>query len=260
MTWTLILTAIVIFITHVLGTITGFGSVVIAFPFITALLGIYEAKVLLAIVGYPISVYILAKNFRAVDWGQFARIGLGTLAGMPFGIYFFIRFPANILNLAMGLFLVVASLIQLRREFTGGARKREVSGLAYGALLFFGGIIHGAFGTSGPFMVLYAARYLPDKDRFRATLSLLWVVLTVVLFIMDYTFFPFFDRLYATVCGQRPIPADVGHLLWMTPFMLLGLIWGEVLIQRVNARVFRRFVFFVLLITGGTMVVGGIAG
>ena len=42
-------------------------------------------------------------------------------------------------------------------------------------LLFCGGIIQGAFGTGGPFVVIYSSKALPDKKVFRVTLSLLWL-------------------------------------------------------------------------------------
>jgi uncharacterized membrane protein YfcA len=47
-------------------------------------------------------------------------------------------------------------------------------------LLFCGGIIQGAFGSGGPFVVIYAAKAIHDKRVFRVTLSLIWVCMNGV--------------------------------------------------------------------------------
>ena len=109
-------------------------------------------------------------------------------------------------------------------------------------LLPLGGIVHGAFASGGPLVVLYAARALPDKGSFRATLCLLWATLNTVLMI-DYA------------RASLLTPAFAARFAAMLPFLAAGILAGEVIHHRVNARVFRGTVFAVLLAVGIVMLV-----
>ncbi|WDC85295.1 hypothetical protein PL321_07590 [Caloramator sp. mosi_1] len=50
-------------------------------------------------------------------------------------------------------------------------------------ILLLAGIIHGMFVVGGPLVVIYATYKLKDKETFRATLSLVWIVLNGLIFI-----------------------------------------------------------------------------
>ena len=45
------------------------------------------------------------------------------------------------------------------------------------------GLVHGMFLSGGSFLIVYAVWALPDKERFRSTLSAVWVVLNSLLLI-----------------------------------------------------------------------------
>lgn len=47
------------------------------------------------------------------------------------------------------------------------------------SLLIPGGIIHGAFGTGGAAITIFGRYTLPEKEAFRGSLSLMWVILNV---------------------------------------------------------------------------------
>jgi uncharacterized membrane protein YfcA len=55
--------------------------------------------------------------------------------------------------------------------------------LPYYLILVVGGMVHGAFASGGPLVVLYASKTLTDKGSFRATLCLLWTTLNTLLLI-----------------------------------------------------------------------------
>ena len=85
---TLLLTGLVIVISHAVEAITGFGCTVLAFPFITYLIGIHQAKVLLAIIGWTLSPYIVITKFKHIQFRQFFVIVFLAGSTVPFGIYF----------------------------------------------------------------------------------------------------------------------------------------------------------------------------
>ena len=247
---TFILIGIVVFLTHTLEVITGFGCTVLAFPFVTWILGIYEAKILLAALTWVLGVYLVSSKFKHINWRQFGIIVVLVGAGMPAGIYLFNHFPSDTLKLALGIFIVCTSVLQLKKEYGGLQQGVSVPEWVYYVLLVLGGVLHGAFATGGPFVVLYATRKLRDKGEFRATLSLLWVSLNTFLIATDVTFEPILANIAAVVGQGAPMGQSLLNLLWSLPFLLVGIFLGEVVHNKVDADLFRKIVFWVLFATG----------
>ncbi|MGL4369083.1 MAG: sulfite exporter TauE/SafE family protein [Spirochaetota bacterium] len=249
------LTGFVVFITHAIEAVTGFGCTVLAFPFVTALVGIKEAKVILSIMAWLLAVYFVITKFKKINFRQFGIIVTFACLGMPIGIFLFNKFPADILKTILGIFIIVTSLIQLQKIFFPEMRSITLHYSGYLLILFFGGIVHGAFATGGPFIVLYATRNLRDKGEFRATLCLLWATLNSILFVTDPTFSSFFGSMKNTIIYAQPLSTDVIHVAWMFPFLIAGIFAGECIHERVNPDLFKKIVFFVLLFTGIFMTV-----
>ncbi len=237
-----VLSALVVLVTHALEAVTGFGCTVLALPFVSMLLGIDRAKFLLAILAWILALYIALTNIRRIDWREYGKILLWVGAGLPFGMFAFARLPRPLLIKLLGAFIVVSASIQLVRRFSRKGIGRALPPSAYRVLLVAGGIVHGAFAAGGPFVVLYAARALPDKGAFRATLCLLWVSLNTVL-IVSFALGGVFTA---------PAMAELGLLL---PVLALGIALGELGHSRVNAEAFSKVVFGVLMVTGCFMLV-----
>ncbi len=249
-----LLTGLIIFISHAVEAITGFGCTILAFPFITYLLGIHKAKVLLAIIGWILSLYIVSTKFKRIQFRQFFVIVILAGAGMPLGIYFFNNFPSEMLKLILGIFIIITAVLQLSKAYFKAEARLNPPPQIYYLLLFLGGVIHGAFATGGPFIVFYATKKLPEKGAFRATLSLLWLTLNTILFLTDATFQAFFHNVSGVIFSHVSMSADVTYLIWMLPFLFVGIFVGEIIHNRVNAEVFQKIVYWALFITGIFMV------
>jgi uncharacterized membrane protein YfcA len=236
-----VLSALVVLATHALEAVTGFGCTVLALPFVSMLLGIDRAKFLLAILAWILALYIALTNLKQIAWREFGTILLWVGAGLPVGMFAFARLLRPVLLKALGAFIVVSASIQLYKRFSKAGSGKAMPAAAYRFLLVAGGIVHGAFAAGGPFVVLYAARALPDKGAFRATLCLLWACLNTVLiasFVLGGSF-------------TGPALAELGLLL---PVLALGIVLGEFGHARVDADLFSKVVFGVLLVTGCFMV------
>ena len=108
-------------------------------------------------------------------------------------------------------------------------------------ILFLGGIIHGAFGTGGPFVVIYATKALPNKTLFRVTLCLLWFSLNSMLL------------LKWTVAGGVWEKSTMICIFTAMPFLLGGMFLGDWLHHKVNEYYFRLIVYMVLALSGIVM-------
>ncbi|HPS14813.1 MAG TPA: sulfite exporter TauE/SafE family protein [Spirochaetales bacterium] len=239
---TVFLAGFVVFVTHALEAITGFGCTVLALPFITALFGVKQGVEVLTILAWILSLYIVITKHKDIAWHEFGKILAFVLAGLPIGMYLFHHVDSAPLKRVLSYFIIVAASIQLVQfVFPKVGQRRMPKAVGY-VLLFLGGIIHGIFSSGGPLIVLYASHTLPEKGRFRATLCLLWVTLNSII-IGSYVFSSSITQPVAT------------KTLVMLPFLAAGIVAGEWAHQRVKPDTFKVLIFSTLLLTGIVMLV-----
>ena len=100
-----------------------------------------------------------------------------------------------------------------------------------------GGIIHGAFGSGGPLVVIYATRALADKSVFRVTLAMAFLLVN--------------SAMVATWSIQHAITMHHVYLAAMClPFTLAGLFVGDHVHYRLPELAFKRMVYGVLAAAG----------
>ncbi|MEA5031953.1 MAG: sulfite exporter TauE/SafE family protein [Sphaerochaeta sp.] len=237
-----LLGGITVLATHALEAVTGFGCTVLALPFLSLLFGVPEAVATLTILAWLLAVYIVITNWRHIDFRQWALITALMLCGLPIGIFIFRTNGGEILHTLLAIFIILTSILQLlrltRKVPPSGALSKPVSYL----LLFAAGIVHGMFSSGGPLVVLYATAALPDKARFRATLCLLWTSLNTIIILTD-------------VFGKHLTAPVLGRTALLVPFLIAGIVAGERIHHRVDAKTFSIIVFGMLLLTGLFMLV-----
>lgn len=241
-----ILSGIVIFLSHTLEAITGFGCAALAMPFVTSLIGMELGVKSVTVIAWLLAVYITISKRRDINFKQFLIIFSCMIAGMPVGMYIFRNLDPSMLKKILAVFIIVVSVWQI---LAVSLKKEEVAKplsaaewVVFIALLFLGGIVHGVFSSGGPLVVLYAKRQLQDKNQFRATLCLLWTVLNAILI--------------ATYFIEGSFTAETAlRVAEYIPFLIAGIFTGEFLHYRTNEKVFSLLVFITLLITGVFMLV-----
>ena len=243
-----ILSALVIFATHTLEGITGFGSSVLALPFLEPALGLELTVQLLCILSWSMALYIIIRSWKDILWKEFLFIVLWAGLGMPVGIWMFDRLPAGILCVILGIFMVFVGIRGVNSSYKSAEQPQTPvkRTLLMKALLFAGGIIQGAFGTGGPFIVIYSARALPEKRVFRVTLSLLWFTINscrLIFWLSD---------------GRLTAPESGKALLWAFPVMLAGVILGDYLHNKVSERNFKIGAYAILVLSGIFMTINNL--
>jgi len=239
----LLLVGLVVFFTHSLEAITGFGCTVLAFPFVIALMGNLEtAKIILSILAWVLALYFVVTKFKQIQWNQFGIILLLAGLGMPVGMLIFKSLDAVILKKALGIFIVISATIQLYKSFVPTAGGRALPKWIGYTFLLSGGIIHGAFAAGGPLIVLYSSNKITDKGQFRATMCLLWTTLNTVL-------------MFQYMLEKKLTPAIGREILFLLPFLVAGIFAGEAIHNRVSEILFKKIVFVSLFLVGITMVI-----
>jgi uncharacterized membrane protein YfcA len=216
----------------------GFGEAVIGMPLLVLLVGLPVATPLLGLVGFAISSTILVRSWRQVDVKSVWRLVVSALMGIPIGLFFLTKAPEAITERVLGVVLAGFGIYNLAAP---KMPKLEHEGLAF---LFglVGGVLGGAYNTSGPTAAIYGAlRHWPPQ-RFRATMQ-------------GY----FLPTGLAVLIGQGAAglwTPDVLRLFaYSMPVLLLTTYLGGKVNRRLSGGQFRRVIYGVLVLMGVLLLV-----
>ena len=237
MTQLLALCALV-FLAFLVEAAAGFGSTVVALTLGALMFSLDELLAWLLPVNMVLSAYLVFSGRKHVDWRfVFVRVmpamGAGLLVGMAFATR---ASQAEWLKVVFGVFVMVIAVWQLRTPRTANA----LSTPARVGALFSAGVIHGVFATGGPLAVFVSSRELPDKATFRATLSLLWLLLNALVLprlVLEGTLTMSTLRMSAVLV----IP------------LVLGIGAGEWLHRRLDEARFHKAVSVLLIVAGAVL-------
>ena len=226
---------LVIFLTNIIQAITGFAGTVLAMPFSILLVGQDFARPILNVVALLVCVVVMVTHHKNIEWKTFLYIIIPTLIGMVGGIFlrefvtsrYFLKFYGLIICLVSTLFFFKPNPPKLPRWL-------EIMALL-GA-----GVMHGMFVSGGPLVILAVKSKINDKEKFRSTLVVVWVILNSILLgedliMMNWTL----DMLWV--------------LLIAIPTIALSLLIGKLLFKKFNNDAFMKFTCILLFISGFTL-------
>jgi uncharacterized membrane protein YfcA len=221
----------------------GFGATVIAVTLGAQFMALDDLLPALVPVNVLLSAWIVLRHGRHADRALMLRRVLPAMApGMLAGLLLWRWAHASALLLALGAFVAALAAWELLRErVAASTASRPLPQAVEVLLLALAGVAHGLWGSGGPLVVYTAGRRVADKATFRATLTLLWLALGLVL------------------CGQYAVQGLLGResaLLsaLLLPSLALGLWAGERLHGRVPEVAFKRVVWVVLLVAAVVLV------
>ena len=233
----LLLFGVIVLITHFLDGITGFGSAVLALPFCTMLVGIKTAVPVLTALAIVLSAYVVIIDHKNVVWREYLKILGLVILGLPFGILLFSKLPERGLKLLLGIFMLIVATRGIYVSFRKTKKNAKIPGFLLNILLIVGGVIHGAFASGGPFVVIYATQNLPEKSNFRATLCMLWITLNSVILVQKF------------MAGAITFAVTQTFLVAL-PFLAAGMILGNYAHKRLKSDMFAKLIYIVLFVSG----------
>ena len=236
MAFTLFLLGCILVLAHTAETILGFGATLIALALGIYLLPLETLVPMLVILGLLQSIWLVARWYRYIDWRVLllSILPLAT-AGMVIGIFSREIADENTLKMVLGGFIIIVSLAELALLFIKKAPGGQLRWYYRVPLLIGGGIFHGLFATGGPPIVYYASRQFSAQEAFRATLSMLWLMLNVGLIIGFL------------VGGQLDL-AKLGMTAMVLPGLVIGIIVGSLI--RVKEFWFKVLTYILLFLSG----------
>jgi uncharacterized membrane protein YfcA len=229
------LVGLLIFCSHVIAGIAGFGNQVITLPLLAMLVGLTAGKCSLVVLGTVMYTILTIRWHKHINYRQLGIIVVLAGVGLVVGMYLFERFDHHerAMHIALGVFVLVFGIQGLIRPTLLNLIPKPIARV----LVLAGGVVHGALTTGGPLLVIYAQRVMPHKSEFRNTLGVLWLVLNAVLmtgWTISHSWSP--ETWKLCVVGL--------------PFLFAGLTTGEYLHHKLDGKLFRAFVNALLVMNG----------
>lgn len=124
-TWREILFFLILFGANLIQAITGFAGTLLAMPPSMQLLGVDEAKSVLAVLDQLSCLLIVLTGFRHINWKEFGKMAVLMVVGMFAGMKIFEAFPIQRLLTLYGVMILCIALWKLF-----GQRLMKKSGLS----------------------------------------------------------------------------------------------------------------------------------
>ena len=207
----------------------GFGLALVMVPVLSLFFAPREFLPSFHILALICQLTLAMESRRHIRWGLLAKLGATAMIGAPLGAIALKYLPTDFLSLTIAVLTLVFATI-----FLVNPRIRAKENAIIEGLVGFGsGFLSGCTGQSGPPIIIYGLARQWDKDKFRATLLMYFSGLSLMTLIWYLSMSLLTVKATATA-GAAVLPA------------LAFAYVGVRLKNRVNERVFRRVVLFVI--------------
>ena len=157
---TIILVGFVVFLSAFTQSLSGFGLALVSMALLPSVISLQMATPLVALVAVAIESVLLVRYREALDVRAIWRVVIAAVIGTPLGVLFLSRVDESLALSVLGFVIAGYALYAL---FGFKLPHLEGSLWAYSAGLL-GGLLGGAYNTSGPPVIVYAdcRRWQPD--------------------------------------------------------------------------------------------------
>ena len=171
----------IVFVAAALQRAVGFGLALIAVPLLAFVVPTKEAVVLVVLVGAVTSVWVAARLRHAVAPRPATLLGTGSVLGAPLGVVVLSVVSAATLRLALGVVTCAAAFwVIVSSRLGAGAATVRAGAPRTISVGFVSGVLSTSLATNGPPLVYELRRTGFRDDRFRGTISAVFVVSNMV--------------------------------------------------------------------------------
>jgi uncharacterized membrane protein YfcA len=234
-----LLAGFIVLIGHFIKGFSGFASALFAIPLLALFLDVRFVVPVFLLFDLIGGAIMTVQNRRMIAWRSAFLLFSGLAIGTALGTYLLVSFGNEELKRAFGIVIILFALKILIWDNENSRIK--ISRVWAPIAGFVGGCTGSMFGLNGPPLVLYLARQLSDKRIFRATLY--------GIFFVDACY-----RLILYSANELITIEVVRFALYLTPFLLLGLLLGSKLQAKINESLFKKIIASILIVTGAFLV------
>lgn len=220
----------------------GFGGGIVAVPLLALIAPLSTVVPFTSALNTIASVLYGGTHWRKVEWRELARIAPFAVLGAAIGVALLAHIDSRPLSRAFGVFVMAYAAYMLYSSGEMPAIPRRWLTPIAAVLSIIGGAIGSLFGgAAGPVFVMYLNALKIEKDRFRATLTMLMVALGITR-ITGYAIVGMYNTSVLMLLA-------IGF-----PLMLLGGYLGNRVVQRFDQRRFNLAVGGVIFVSGVLLV------
>ena len=223
--------------------LSGFGSALVAMPLLSPMLGLRHAAPLVAMMSGAVQIALLVRYRRAFNFRAVWRLLAASAVAVPVGVYGLRRIDERITLTVLAVVVLAYAVYSL-----SGAKLPEVKRGAYAYVAgFFGGLLGGAYNTSGPPVVVYGSCRGWSPDEFKSNLQGFFSVNNAFVFI-GHAF-----------AGN--VTAAVGWNFLIALGAIAGGVTAAFLLDRfISHALFRKIVLVLLIVLGAQLLVRALFG
>lgn len=226
------------FVAYLINGITGFAGNIFAMPVGMSTIGHDTSIVVLNCTGWFASIMIAVTGLKHIVWREVLKMCAVMLVFMAVGAWINTIAPLNFLTKIYGVAILVIAAWGL---FFNKGGKSLPEWLLW-VILALAGVIQGMFVSGGSFLAIYAMQKIKDKEAFRATTTMTWVVLNGA--------YAIFGIVQGGLAGE-------GWLLLLVciPLLILATWIGGKIQARISQKQFTKFTYILLVVIGIVLLV-----
>jgi uncharacterized membrane protein YfcA len=233
----IILSVVIIFAAYTVKGLSGFGCGLIAIPLLAFIFPLTFIVPVLGLLSYGGTVSQSLQLRRQVVWRDMLPLIPFSLLGVSIATFLLLNVESEKLVLALGIFVLMYSIYSLSpHSIRAGSRKWAVlAGLG-------GGTVGALFGTGGPFYVVYLKMRQLDKNQFRATIAMI--------FLVDGG-----ARMTSYALNGLFTAQVLWLVLTLVPVLFAGMYVGHHLHIKIDQQRFNQVISLLLMISGGMLII-----
>jgi len=220
--------------------LAGFGVGLVGLAFLPYVMPPATAIVLLTLYAVPFALGLFIQLRHDFRLAQIRDLLIGTVLGIPLGVWGLASLPVSLINRLIGALLVLIVVLEWRGLFPERLPGRGW-GLGAGVVA---GVIGGTVGTPGPPVIVYMTTQGWSPRTLKANLQAFFVVNQLVT-LAGYEWAGLLTRDVWRLAVSFAIPAVAGVLA------------GIALFGRIDAVRFRQIVFALLFVSGVILLARG---
>jgi uncharacterized membrane protein YfcA len=232
--WLWLIAPLVVVAGYTIMGLTGFGSTMITVPILAHFLPLTFLVPLMAVIDVACALTIGGRGHKDIARGEVKRLVPFMLVGFVIGVTVLVGVPDRYLRVALGVFAVAIGI----HGILNPTLTRSISQLWCVPAGIVGGAVATIFGAGGPFYAMYLSGRLRDKSAVRATASTL-------IFVSSSS-----RAVIYAVSGLLLHLATLAAVVFLAPFVWLGLRTGTRIHVGLSQEQMRRVIGTVLVVTG----------
>lgn len=234
-----ILFILVIFLTNIIQAITGFAGSILAMPASIYLVGYATAKPIVNLVGIIASIGVVILNYKSINFKEFFKIIVVMVIGIITGsiITKYISLDSKIIYYILGIIVIVSTFLNIFKVKLPDSKNNKWFIIFDILVILASGLVQGIFVCGGPILAVYVTSKLKDKNEFRSTLSLIWIITNSIIFVNDIS------------SGYYTMPT-INLAVVASIVLIAAIIIGNLIAKKLNKDLFLKITYALLIISG----------